>query len=247
MGRVAVVTGGGSGMGEAICRGLAADGHQVAVLDVDGDAARRVAKELEATGAGARASEVDVCDRAAVDAALGDVRQNLGPVEIMVTSAGIEAFVPFLEISAESWQRMLDVNLTGTFHCIQAAVPDMVEAGWGRVVTISSSSAQSGTRRMSHYVASKGGVIALTKALALELAPHHITVNSIPPGFIDTPMMRRGVETGVVGSMGDLVARTPVGRAGTPEDIAAACSFLCSERAGYITGQMIGVNGGWYL
>jgi len=247
MGRVAVVTGGGSGMGEAICRHLAADGHRVAVLDVAGDAARRVAKELEATGAGVTASEVDVSDRVAVDAALDDVRRNLGPIEIMVTSAGIEAFVPFLDVTTESWQRMLDVNLTGTFHCVQGAVPDMVAAGWGRVVTISSSSALSGTRRMSHYVASKGGVIALTKALALELAPHHITVNSIPPGFIDTPMMRRGVETGVVGSMDDLVARTPVGRPGTSDDVAAACSFLCSERAGYITGQMIGVNGGWYL
>ncbi len=247
MGRVAVVTGGGSGMGEAICRRFAADGHRVAVLDVDGDAARRIAKELEASGATVTASEVDVCDRAAVDAALDDVRRTLGSVEILVTSAGIEAFVPFLDITVETWQRMLDVNLTGTFHCAQAAVPDMVAGGWGRIVTISSSSAQSGTRRMSHYVASKGGVIALTKALALELAPHHITVNSIPPGFIDTPMMQRGVETGVVGSMDDLVARTPVGRAGTPDDIAAACAFLCSEGAGYITGQMIGVNGGWYL
>src|SRR5262249_34049537 len=129
--------------------------------------------------------QVDVSDRAAVDSALDKVRQELGPVEVMVTSAGIEAFVPFIEIAPQAWERMLAGNLTGTFPCIRAAAPDMVAAKWGRVVTISSSSAQSGTRRMAHYVASKGGVIALTKAVALELAPHGITVNTIPPGCID--------------------------------------------------------------
>jgi NAD(P)-dependent dehydrogenase (short-subunit alcohol dehydrogenase family) len=123
----------------------------------------------------------------------------------------------------------------------------MVAAGWGRIVTISSSSAQSGTSRMASYVASKGGVIALTKALAVEYAPKGITVNTIPPGFIDTPMMRRSVDSGVVSDMDALIARTPVRRAGTPDDIAAACAFLCSEGAGYITGQLLGVNGGWYL
>ena len=141
---------------------------------------------------------VDVSDRAAVEAALDEVRSALGPVEIMVTSAGIEGFEAFLDITAEAWDRMMAVNLTGTFHCLQAAVPDMIEAGWGRIVTISSSSAQSGTRRMSHYVASKGGVIAFTKALALDLAPHRITVNTIPPGVIDTPMMRRPIEAGTM-------------------------------------------------
>ena len=165
----------------------------------------------------------------------------------MVTSAGIEGFSEFLDITAEAWDRMMAVNLTGTFHCVQAAVPDMIEAGWGRIVTISSSSAQSGTRRMSHYVASKGGVIALTKALALDLAPHGITVNTIPPGVIDTPMMRRPIETGAMASVDQVVARAPLGRLGTPEDIAAACAFLCSEEAGYITGQQINVNGGWYV
>ncbi len=247
MSRVAVVTGGGSGMGQAICRSLAEAGHRVGVLDIDVEAASRTAKDLEGSGAAALAAAVDVSDRSAVDRALGEVRQAFGPVEIVVTSAGIEAFESFLDISAEAWDRMLAVNLTGTFHCLQAAVPDMLAGGWGRIVTISSSSAQSGTRRMAHYVASKGGVIALTKALALEYAPHGITVNTIPPGFIDTPMMQRSVDSGVVARMDEIVARTPVRRAGTPEDIAAACAFLCSEQAGYITGQLIGVNGGWYL
>jgi 2-hydroxycyclohexanecarboxyl-CoA dehydrogenase len=245
--RVAVVTGGGSGMGRAVCRHLAQQGHKVAVLDVVGDTALEAANELQADGFTTLGVAVDVSDRSAVDTALDDVRRDLGRIEIMVTSAGIEGFEDFLDISAESWDRMMAVNLSGTFHCLQAAVPDMVEGGWGRIVTISSSSAQSGTRRMAHYVASKGGVIALTKALALDLAPHGITVNTIPPGAIDTPMMRRPIESGAMSSLDQVIARAPLGRLGTPDDIAAACAFLCSEEAGYITGQQINVNGAWYL
>ena len=246
MSRTAVVTGGGSGMGAAICRHLARQGRKVAVLDVNGTAADGVASELVAQGSAALGLAVDVSDRAAVEEALEAVRAALGPTEIMVTSAGIEGFEDFLDISPDAWDRMLAVNLTGTFHCLQAVVPDMVDAGWGRIVTISSSSAQSGTRRMSHYVASKGGVIAFTKALALDLAPEGITVNTIPPGVIDTPMMRRPIESGAM-DVDAVIARAPLGRLGTPEDIAVACAFLCSEEAGYITGQQINVNGGWYV
>ncbi len=245
--RTAVVTGGGSGMGEAICHRLAAQGHAVAVLDIDRDAAERVAKEVESGGGRALAVSVDVSDRAAVEAAVAQTRATLGPIGILVTSAGIEGFVKFADITVEAWERMLAVNLTGTFHCVQTVLPDMVDAGWGRIVTISSSSAQSGTKRMAHYVASKGGVIALTKALALDLASHGITVNTIPPGAIDTPMMRRPMESGRLGSMDQLLARAPLGRLGTPDDIAATTAFLCSEDAGYITGQQINVNGAWYL
>jgi 2-hydroxycyclohexanecarboxyl-CoA dehydrogenase len=175
------------------------------------------------------------------------VRSELGPIGIMVTSAGFDEFQSFTDITAEAWDRMLAVNLTGTFHCLQAAIPDMLAAGWGRIVTISSSSAQSGAARMAHYVASKGGVVGLTKALAVEYAPHGITVNSIPPGFIDTPMARRAEARGDLPSIDAVAARTPVRRAGTPDDIAAACAYLCSEEAGYVTGQLLGVNGGWYL
>jgi len=245
--RVAVVTGAASGMGQAVGAHLAARGQRVALLDIDGAGAERAAEELRAGGAEAVAGQVDVSDRAAVDAALDKVRQELGPVEVMVTSAGIEAFVPFTDITPEGWERMLAVNLTGTFHCVQSAIGDMVAAGWGRIVTISSSSAQSGTQRMAHYVASKGGVIALTKALALEYAPKGITVNTIPPGCIDTPMARRSAEAGNLPGMDVLAKRTPVRRVGTPDDVAAMCAFLCSDDAGYITGQVIGVNGGWYL
>jgi 2-hydroxycyclohexanecarboxyl-CoA dehydrogenase len=234
-------------MGRAICHRLAARGHGVAVLDIDGDATEQVAKEIQADGGRAVGIAVDVSDRGAVDAAMDQARAALGPIGILVTSAGIEGFVSFLDIDVAAWERMLAVNLTGTFHCIQAVVPDMVAAEWGRIVTISSSSAQSGTKRMAHYVASKGGVIALTKAVALDLASKGITVNTIPPGAIDTPMMRRPMESGAMASLDQVVARAPLGRLGTPDDIAGACAFLCSEEAGYITGQQINVNGAWYI
>jgi 2-hydroxycyclohexanecarboxyl-CoA dehydrogenase len=248
MGRVAVVTGAASGMGLAIARHLAVRGDSVGLLDLQADAALRAAEDLRERGATAVAAEVDVTDRRSVDAALGKVRAQLGPVRIMVTAAGLDAFESFTDITVESWERILAVNLTGTFHCLQAAVPDMLETHWGRMVTISSSSAQSGAPRMAHYVASKGGVIGLTKGLALELAPHGITVNCIPPGMIDTPMLRRAEAVGDIGKIDKLAPRMiPVGRAGTPDDVAAACGFLCSDEAAFITGQVIGVNGGMVL
>jgi len=248
MGRVAVVTGAASGMGLAISRHLAARGDRVALLDLQGEAALRAAEELRAAGAAAIGVEADVSDRSAVDSAFDKVRAELGPIRILVTAAGLDAFEAFTDITTGSWERVLAINLTGTFHCLQAAVPDMLEARWGRMVTISSSSAQSGAPRMAHYVASKGGVIGLTKALALELAPHGITVNCIPPGMIDTPMLRRAEADGDVGKIEKIAPRMiPVGRAGTPEDIAATCGFLCSDEAGFITGQVLGVNGGMVL
>jgi len=247
MGRVAVVTGAASGMGLAIARQLAARGDAVGLLDLHGEAALRAAEELREAGATAIAVEADVSDRGAVDAALDKVRAQLGPIRILVTAAGLDAFESFTDITIESWERVLAINLTGTFHCLQAAVPDMLEARWGRMVTISSSSAQSGALRMAHYVASKGGVIALTKALALDLAPYGITVNTIPPGMIDTPMLRRAEADGDIGKIAKIAARIPVGRAGTPEDVAATCGFLCSDEAAFITGQVVGVNGGMVL
>jgi 2-hydroxycyclohexanecarboxyl-CoA dehydrogenase len=247
MSRVAVITGAASGMGLAVAQRLAADGNRVALLDLDGDAVATAANDVRTAGSEAVGLAVDVTDRAAVDAAMATVRNELGPIAIVVTSAGFDEFQAFTDITIDAWEHMLAVNLTGTFHCLQSAIPDMVEGGWGRIVTISSSSAQSGANRMAHYVASKGGVVGLTKALALEYAPQGITVNTIPPGFIDTPMARRAEARGDLPSIDAVAARTPVRRAGAPEDIAAAAAFICSEEAGYITGQLIGVNGGWYL
>ncbi len=243
MSRVAVVTGGASGIGLGVAERFLADGHRVAILDLRG--AREAAEKLSGQGT-VVGLEVDVADRASVAQAFGQVRGALGPVEQLVTSAGIESFDPLGRITAELWDRIIAVNLTGTFNCVQEAVADMAPAGWGRIVTIASSSAQSGAPNMTHYAASKGGVIGLTKALAVELACRGITANTIPPSLVDTPMARGadpadfpGVD--VVGPM------IPLGRAGTPADIAGACSFLCSEDGSYITGQVIGVNGGMYI
>ena len=241
--RTAVVTGGASGIGEAISRRLAADGAMVAILDIDGTAAEALASSIELSGGKAIGLTVDVTDRAAIDAGLNEARARLGRPTILVNSAGLSIDGPFLEITAETWNRSLAINLTGTFDCCQAVLPDMIEEGWGRIVNISSSSIHSGAPGLAGYVAAKSGVVGLTKVLALEFAKFGITVNTVPPGFIDTPMLRNTVEKGFI-DLDQQTAKTPVGRIGQPEDVAAVCAFLTSEEAGYVTGQSIGVNGG---
>jgi len=245
--RVAVVTGAASGIGLGVAQRLAGAGHSVALLDRDGGGAKAAADALCKRGSGAAAYEVDVADRGALEKVFADVRAQFGPVTILVTSAGIESFDAVADITPEKWDHILAVNLTGTFVCMQLAVADMVAESWGRIVTISSSSAQSGAPHMAHYVASKGGVIGLTKAFAREFAAHGITVNTIPPTIVDTPMARHAGEKGDVPSIDVLGSMVPIGRAGTPDDIAATTAFLCSEDAGYITGQLVGVNGGMYI
>jgi NAD(P)-dependent dehydrogenase (short-subunit alcohol dehydrogenase family) len=241
--RVAIVTGAASGIGAAIARRLAADGHPVAVFDLNGDAAGKQAAVIEEAGGTAIGAGVDVASRASVDAGVAEASARLGRPAILVNNAGVSPAGPFLEISPQTWEATLAVNLTGAFHCCQAILPDMAEAGWGRIVNISSSSVHSGAAGMAAYVASKSGVVGLTKALALEFSPRGITVNTIPPGFIDTPMMRATAESGFI-NVEEQVARTPVRRAGTPQDVAAACAFLVRDEASYITGQVIAVNGG---
>lgn len=244
MTRVAVVTGGASGMGESTCHELGRRGHRVAVLDLNGEAAQRVAEDLRGDGVTALGVAADVSDRAAVDEAFAKVRTELGPVHILVTSAGLVDFTPFLEISPQLWQRLIDVNLNGTFHCAQAAIPDMLEAGWGRIVMISSSSAQRGSPGMAHYAASKGALLSFTRSLAREYGPAGITVNNIPPSGIETPMQQQSQAAGFLPPNEQMAAGIPLGHLGTGEDIAAAVGFLCSEEAGFITGQTLGVNGG---
>ena len=215
--RTAVVTGGGSGIGRAIAQRLGADGYRVATLDLT-------------ASADGFSFAADVTDRAQVDAALDQIREKLGPVAILVNSAGLDGFKQFTDITFEEWQRVINVNLHGVFHTVQAVLPDMIEAGWGRIVNISSSSTHSGVPFMSHYVSAKSAVNGLTKSLALEYGQFGITVNAVPPGFIDTPMLRGAESRGLLGDINDTIA--------------AACSFLISEEAGYITGQLLGVNGG---
>ena len=229
--KTAVVTGGGSGIGRAVADRLRADGYHVATIDLN-------PSEDEF------AQTADVTDRAQVEAALSAIRAQLGPVTVLVNAAGLDGFKRFTDITFEEWQKVVDVNLNGVFHCIQAVLPDMVDAGWGRIVNISSSSTHSGTPYMSHYVAAKSAVNGLTKSLALEYGPAGITVNAVPPGFIDTPMLRNAEARGRIRDVQATIDATPVRRMGRPEDIAAACAFLISEEAGYITGQILGVNGG---
>jgi len=229
--KTALVTGGGSGIGEAVAHRLRADGYNVATIDLN-------PSDTEYSYI------ADVTDRDQVDAALTEIRGALGPVTILVNAAGKEVFRRFANISFDEWRKIIDINLHGVFHTTQAVLPDMVEAGWGRIVNISSSSTHSGAPFMSAYVAAKSGVNGLTKSLALEYGPAGITVNAVPPGFIDTPMLRTSASQGNLGSIDEAIKRTPVGRMGKPEDIAAACAFFISEEAGYITGQILGVNGG---
>jgi 2-hydroxycyclohexanecarboxyl-CoA dehydrogenase len=229
--KTAVVTGGGSGIGRAVADRLRADGYHVATIDLN-------------PSDDEFAHTADVTDRPQVEAALSAIRAQLGPVTVLVNAAGLDGFKRFIDLSFDEWQKVVDVNLNGVFHCTQAVLPDMLDAGWGRIVNISSSSTHSGTANMSHYVAAKSAVNGLTKSLALEYGPAGITVNAVPPGFIDTPMLRNAEARGRLGNVQATIDATPVRRMGKPEDIAAACAFLISEEAGYITGQILGVNGG---
>jgi 2-hydroxycyclohexanecarboxyl-CoA dehydrogenase len=241
-GKTAVVTGGGSGIGRAVAKRLAADEAAIAIWDLNGAAATETAKMISDAGGKAIALQVDAADAQAIKAAADKTRAAFGPITIIVNNAGITGFVPFMELSVEAWDRMIAVNLKGPFLCTREVLPDMLKAAWGRIINITSSSTQTGATSMAHYVSSKGGLLGLTKALAMEFAAKGITANMVPPGFIDTPMLRASPVNV------DAYAETvPVRRPGKPEDIAGACAYLASDEAGYVTGQTISVNGGRYL
>lgn len=242
--KVALVTGAAAGIGAAICRRFAADGMAVGVLDLKRENAQKVVDEITAAGGKAVALAADVSNREQVRAALGELRAAFGPVTVVVNNAGITGWIPFEEITDEAWDTMMAINLRGPFIVIQEALPDMKAAKWGRVINISSSSAQSGTARMAHYSSSKGGVITLTRSLALELSPLGITVNNIPPASIAGTIMYEESRHLMPMTPEQAAAMMPVRRLGEPDDIAHAASWLASEGASYVTGQTIGVNGG---
>ena len=243
--RTALVTGGGAGMGRATSLRLAREGHKLAVLDIAGAAAAGVAEEIVKAGGEAIAITADVADRGQVGAAIQRVRAELGPVTILVNNAAVEDFTPIANIEDEQWDRLMAVNLKAMYVTVQAVLPDMSAAGWGRIVNLAAFGAQLGAPNMALYTASKGGVISLTRSLAVELGRQGITVNAVSPGFIDTPMSRRAIDGGLFPvPYEQIVAGYPIPRLGQPEEIAAACAFLASDEASYITAQVLGVNGG---
>ena len=248
--RVALVTGAGDpdGMGAAVALRLARSGMAVGLLDIRGDGARAVAKEIGEAGGQALALEADVTDRGMVQDAVRQLREAFGPITVLVNNAAIEGWCAFGDLTDEAWDRTFAVNLKGSFIVTQIVLPDMEAAGWGRIVNISALGGQmGGVYDMTHYNASKGGMIAFTKSLAIGLGAKGITVNNVSPGFIDTPMARRAIETSAFPvDYRDIVAGYPIPRLGKAQDIAAAVAFFVSEDAGYITNQTLGVNGGCY-
>jgi len=247
MSRVALVTGGGAGIGEATCVRLARDGHAVGVLGRDPRNSAAVAAAIIEAGGSAVAVTADVADRDQVDAAVADVRRALGPITVLVNNAGIEDFTPFPDVDEALWDRLMAVNLKGVYHVTQAVLPDMLAANWGRIVNLSALGAQSGAANMVHYTATKGGVVAMTRSLAVELGSKGVTVNNVSPGFVLTPMSQRAIDAGLFAAPPEeIVAAYPIPRLGRPDEVAAAIAFFVSEDAGYVTGQTLGVNGGCF-
>lgn len=242
-GRTAIVTGGAQGIGRGCAVQLARDGANVAVWDVQAEGAEETVRLIEQEGGNARAYVGDASASAEIARILQEIRSDFGPTHILVNNAAIVQFKGFLDIIESDVERVCRNNLVGPFLLTQAVVPDMIAAGWGRIINMSSASMQQGTRMLSHYAASKGGIMAFTRCLAVEFAANGITANSISPSFIDTPMRLDAP----VSDFDAAVAATPMRRAGQPNDIAAAVSFLASEAAGYTTGQMLSINGGLVL
>ncbi len=246
-GRVAVITGAGSGMGRSMALRLAEDDAKIAIWDINAEGAEETARLVREAGGTAIAIQADCSDKATIKAAADQTRRELGKIAILINNAGVAPFNNFLDIDEELLMRVLKINLVGPFLVTQECVPDMIEAKWGRIVNITSSSVQSGSALQTHYTSSKGGLLGLTKCLAMALGEHGITANMIPPGSIDTPMLRGAQIMQEPGRVEAYGAALPVGRIGVGEDIAAAAAFLVSEEAGYMTGQTISVNGGRYM
>jgi 3-oxoacyl-[acyl-carrier protein] reductase len=237
---VALVTGASRNIGRAIALALARDGHDVALLArSDRTALDHVADEVRATGRRAHVELADVRDAAAVHAAVSTAVDALGPVAVLVNNAAVRREQPFEEIGDADWHEILGVVLDGAFHCSATVLPGMRAAGGGRIVNIAGVTGQTGAALRAHVVTAKAGIIGLTKALALEYADTGITVNAVSPGLIDT--VRPGIPNHHEGKT------IPVGRPGTPEEVAAAVRYLASPEAAFVTGQTLNINGGIHL
>lgn len=243
-GRVAIITGAGRGMGAAIARRLAEDGAMVVPTDVDHKSALEVAKSIGEAGGSACACELDVSRPELVRQAIAFVMLGCKRVDILVNNAGICERVRAEQITEEAWDRMFAVNLKGAFFCAQAVMGPMRAQGWGRIINIASVGGRTGGAGVgAHYAASKAGLICLTKSLARELAPHGITVNGVAPGVIETHMTGAASEE----TQEHYRRSIPLGRFGTPRDVAHAVAFFASEEASYITGKILDVDGGMVM
>ena len=242
--KVALVTGAAAGIGAACAKRLAQDGMAVGVLDLDAERCAETVAAIKAAGGKAVALGADVSRRDQVFAAVGKLRAELGPVTVLVNNAGVTDFTPFEEITDELWDFVYAVNVRGPMLCTQAVLGDMKAAKWGRIVNIASSSAQTGVGSMITYSSSKGAIITMTRSMAQAFGPHGVTVNTIPPGSVYGTIMSEANRGRVKNPAGDLLGSIPVGRTGEVSDIANGCSYLCSEGASYVTGQILGINGG---
>jgi 3-oxoacyl-[acyl-carrier protein] reductase len=244
-GRVALVTGAGGGLASGICGRLAAAGAAVACLDVDEEAAVRRAEELRAGGATALARHCDVSDRAEVEASVRDVVQELRALDIVVNNAAIYPLRPWTEIEEDEWERVLDVNLKGYFLVARTAYPHLKASGRGRIVNVASITVFGGVPNLLSYVASKGGVVSFTRALAREVGPDRVTVNTVSPGAF--PTAAEAIHPDPEGYERSVLASQSVKRRGTPEDVGNLVTFLASDAASFITGQLIQLDGGWVM
>jgi 2-hydroxycyclohexanecarboxyl-CoA dehydrogenase len=242
--RVALVTGAAAGIGAQCARKLAEDGKAVGVLDLDKDRVADTVKAIRDAGGKAIALGADVSKRDQVFAAVEELRGEFGPVTILVNNAGVTDFTPFEQVTDELWDFIYAVNVRGPMICTQAVLPDMKAAHWGRIVNISSSSAQTGAINMIPYSSSKGAIVTMTRSMAQEFGPHGITVNNIPPGSVMGTIMSEANRDRFQIPTEVLLSTIPVRRLGEVNDIANACVWLCQEASSYVTGQTIGVNGG---
>jgi 2-hydroxycyclohexanecarboxyl-CoA dehydrogenase len=245
-GRVALVTGGGRGIGEAIAVGLAQDGLKVVIADMRKAEADGVAQQIAAAGGSALALEVNVTDSAGVTEAVTYAAGQFGPIDVLVNNAGWDDLMPFLATDEEFWDRVLDINFKGALRLTRAVLPGMVERRWGRIINIGSDAGRVGSSLESVYSGAKGGIIAFTKTVAREVARSGVTANVVCPGPTDTPFMQettaKAEDSDAV--LSGIVRSVPMRRLGTPEEVAAAVRFFADASAGYVTGQTLSVSGG---
>lgn len=240
--KVALVTGAGRGIGREIALTLASDGIDIAIADVSFPDDSATLKGVKSLGRNAVEIKMDVSNPDSVSSAIETAEKELGPIVVLVNNAGITRDNLILRMSDEEWASVININLSGAFHCVKSIVKNMTKAKWGRIVNITSVVGQRGNAGQVNYSSSKAGLIGMTKSLAIELASRNITVNAVAPGFIDTDMTRNLSEK--VKEI--LLEAVPMKKLGTVKDIANAVKFLVSDDASYITGQVIAVNGGMY-